>query len=257
MKMLKMGKKKVVAGVVTVGLLTGGGAVFGATDAGTNIKNWFDGVFQGEKAGVEAEYNKYWNGEIDELDKLVVTKKGEAKSDIDAKARKEISSKGKKIETQASEHVDAIKIESEKLEKYMNDEFTKLKKKADEDIYKAGTVWFQGAHGDLEKVTNELGDAAKADVQTKLDKITEQALTDVQDAIDSTKKELMEMLAKKSEATAADIKKIIDDRIFGITYQITAAANYMIDEQEEFIAELAANLETDAMNKMKDLVNGI
>lgn len=257
MKMLKMGKKKVIAGVVTVGLLTGGGAVFGATDAGTNIKNWFEGVFLGEKAGVEAQYNKYWDGEITELDKLVATKKSEGKTKIDVKARGEITAKGKKIALQASEHVDAIKIESKKLEKYMNDEFTKLKKKADEDINNAGTVWFQGAHADLEKVTNELGDAARADVETKLDKITDQALTDIQDAIDSTKKELLELLAKKSDATAVEIKELIDKSIFGITYQINAGANYMIQEQEGLIAALAASLETDAMKKMKDLVDGI
>lgn len=256
MSMLKTGKKKVVAGVVAVGVLTGGGAVFGATDGGTHLKNWFEGIFQEKKAGVEVEYNEYWDGEIAELDTLVGKQKTDAKLKLEAKKRTEMATKGKNITKEAAKHVSAIGVETKELEKYMNTEFEKLKTKVSDEIHVAGTEWFRGAHTDLEEITNELGEEARDTVQKGLDTATEMAIGDIQKAIDKAKAELTAQLATKSDATAKDIKDMIDERIFGVTYQITAAANYMVQEQEKLIADLAAELEDAAMQKMNDLVNG-
>lgn len=255
--MIKTVKGKVLAGTLAFGLVAGTGVAFGATDAGTQLKAWYDGQFGQASAKVNSDSDAYlkkglegMQGEIEVLKKESTNKILKIKDD-------EVASSTAKIDKQAKEHIDSITTKKIEIEGYMDSEFGKLKTEADDKIFKAGTDISAKAHKELGALTKQTGIIAQKSVQIELGAVKDRVVDEVEKAINAAKQDLQAQLDTKATATTEEIKGLVDKRVVEVRYFVTAAANFMVQEQQELIEKKAQAMEDSAMKAMEDLVSTI
>ena len=256
-EMIKTVKGKVIAGAMAFGLVAGTGIAYGASDAGQNLKAWYDGQFGKVSGNVKSDSDTYLQEGLDGVAGELEGLKRDATGKIFDSKDSEVLGSTATINKQAKEYIDSIGSKKTEIEGYMDAQFEKLKAEADETIFKAGNDFSAKAHSELETLTKKSGTMAQKSVQVELGAVTNRALDDIEKAIIAAKTDLGAQLDKKASATTEEIKGMIDNRVGEVRYFITGAANYMVQEQEELIATRAQQMEDAAKKQMDDLVNGI
>lgn len=255
--MIKTLKGKVIAGAVAVGLLSSAGVAFGASDAGANLKAWYDGQFGQASTKVNSDSDAYLNNGLDGLQGEVDGLKTDSTNKIFGSRDTEVASSTANIDKQAKEHIDSIANKKKEIEGYMDSQFGKLKSDADDTIFKAGTDFSAQAHKELASLTKQTGTMAQKSVQVELGAVKDRVVGEIEKAIKDAKDDLKAQLDTKANATTEEIKGLVDKRIGEVRYFVTAAANYMVQEQQELIEARALKMENDAKDAMQALVDGI
>lgn len=255
--MIKTVKGKVIAGVVTVGLLSGGGAAFGATDAGAGLKGWFDGQFKkSEKtiaadtlshsiagfAGFAGDVKDLKTGATTDINGTRDTKTGNATAGIDQAGKDYIS------------QVDAAKLE---IEGNIDEEFAKIKALADKSLKLTGSLAYGAAQYDLSKHTSKEGRAALAHVESEIEEQTNLSISELEEEIRATKNGLKTLLSQKSGATIENINQAVDTEITRILGKITEKTEELIAAQKTLISNKAAELESTAKQILEEKVNSL
>lgn len=255
--MIKTVKGKVIAGTLVFGLVTGGGVAFGATDAGAKLKTWYDGQFGQVSTKVISDSDAYLKKGLDGLQGEVDGLKTESTNKIFKTKDDEVASSTAKLDKKAKEYIDSIASKKKEIEGYMDSQFGKLKTDADATIFKAGTDFSAQAHKELEALTKKTGTMAQKAVEVELGAVKDRVIGEIEKAIKDAKDNLKAQLDTKANATTEEIKGLVDKRVWEVRYFVTAATNYMVQEQQELIEKRAQEMETEAMKQMENLVNGI
>lgn len=254
--MLKTLKGKVVASVAAV-LLLAGGTVFGASNAGEKLKEWFDTHFVKSAAVVVDESGSYLNDEMAGLEAELGGLTLDATNQIYNSRDTETKTAKANIVEAAEGHIESIKNTRENLETYMDEEFKSLKANAILTIENAQNKFKEDAEITMGRHTDILGQSALSHVNREITATTNQAIKDIEETISSVKGELLALLAKKADATTDEIKTLIDEAVGETLNNITDMTKRMVKKQTDDIEKKAAQMEEDAMIKMKDLIDGI
>ncbi|MFD1929204.1 hypothetical protein ACFSFY_14270 [Sporosarcina siberiensis] len=255
--MIKTLKGKLVAGTLVFGLVAGTGVAFGATDAGTNLKAWYDVQFGKASASIETEVATYAGSKVPGLVAEYNGLKSDATDSINEKGEFVAGVASGNIDAKSREHIDAIKEEQAHINTYLSGQFDSLSTFASGLINQAGVDAIKYAKGDLGKYTGDAGKTAKEKVETDVNAVTAQAIKDLEDTINEAKEQLQGQLDKETGLTVTEIKGLIDAKIIELRTKITTMKNALVKDQEKIITMTAKALQIAAEKAMQDLVNGI
>ncbi|QTD40818.1 hypothetical protein [Sporosarcina sp. Te-1] len=255
--MLKKAKGKVIAGTLVVGLVAGGGAVLGATDAGANLKAWYDAQFGKANEKITTEVANYGNSKIDGLLTEYNGLKADATSRIDSKGEfvGDVTKDG--IQKRSEEHIDAIKEQKAHIESYLGSQFDSLAQFANGLIEQSGKDALAYAESDLKQHAGDAGKVAGEKMEADIKAATADAIKDLEDTIRWAKEDLQAKLDKETDLTIEEIKAMIDAKIVELRGKVTALNNTFVKEQERVITMAGKALLLDAERQLDALVNGI
>jgi hypothetical protein len=254
---LKTVKGKIAAGTVAVALVSGMGAAFANTDAGTNLKNWYDGQFNSSVAKVNNDSLSYANGKVGALNSEYNTLKSGAVSSINSTRDTEISGTTTDINNAKQAHIDGVTAKQSEIEGYLSAQFDGVFSTANGFINIAGAQAQQYANRELTNVTGNTGGAALITVENDLTKITNDAKSELEMAIGKAKTELQTKLNSETTQTTDEVKAAIDTKIVELRELITAKKVELVEAQQKLITEKAAELEAAAKNDLDAIVSGI
>ncbi|SFQ55725.1 hypothetical protein SAMN05421670_2684 [Psychrobacillus psychrotolerans] len=251
--MLKTVKGKVIAGTVAVTLFAGAGAAFGASDAGTNLKSWYDGQFGNNKSAIEG----FAVGEVGDFNANLTTiyneRKAVASARIETTKGEQIDEKNSSITAQATEHIDSVNEKKNQISALMESQFDKLFKEANKSIQNTGNEALKNARTELPGYIEGLGTSAISGIDTELKETTEQAITELEAAIATAKGSLERELKTESDLTEKEIIAAITAKTAEVRQAIVELRNKLVIKQQELIVKEAKKLE----NKYKDQLQGI
>ena len=255
--MLKTVKGKVIAGTVAVTLFAGAGAAFGASNAGANLKAWYDGQFSNASGQIEEAVASNVEGRINGLVTEYNGLKTGATNSINDTKTEESTTKSKNISDEAQAHIDNINAEKAHIDTYLAGQFDSLRGFANGLINHAGTAALNYANNDLTAHTGTKGTAALGALETDLNTTTTQAKDDLHTAIDNAKNSLQAQLDAEETATTAEIIALIDAKINYLRTEITAKRDALVVVQQGLIKTKAGELEAAAKKSLQDIVDGI
>lgn len=255
--MIKTVKGKVIAGTLAFGLVAGGGVALGATDAGTNLKNWYDAQFGGATTDVRNEVAAHALGKVDGLTTEYNGLKTAATTSINTTGEMATAVGTSKINEQSAEHIAAINQQKAAIAGHMATQFDELSSYANGLINQAGAAGLQAATGDLAAHTGTKGTAALDAVTTDLNGVKGNAVSQLESAIATAKSDLQTQLATEKTSTVAEINGLIDAKIIELRQKITKIKNDLVKAQQDLITAKAIELENAAKAEMKSLVDGI
>ncbi|MCZ8537285.1 hypothetical protein M9R32_08845 [Paenisporosarcina quisquiliarum] len=255
--MLKTIKGKVIAGTVSVALLSSAGVAFANSSAGDNLENWYENQFGAASSdivdGVESHVTSNLNGWATEYAGLRAAAGTSIGNDRDA--AKELASTN--IDNRTQEHIDSINSMQIEIEGYMNGQFAALETAADTLILQAGNAATNYANNDLTGFTGSQGDAARASLITDLGNKQTEAVTALQTAIAEAKADLQGQLDANETATTQAIKDAIDAKIVELRGTITQKRDDLVAAQKVLIDAKALELENAAKAALQTVVDGI
>jgi hypothetical protein len=255
--MLKTIKSKVIAGTVSVVLLSSAGAAFASSNAGANLKDWYDGQFGVATSNIVGDVESNVTGRINGLATEYEGLKTAAGTSISTDGTNANTLASGNIETATQEHINSINAKQTQIEGYMDGQFAALKFAANGLINQAGNAALGYANNDLTTFTGAKGDAARSTLTTELEADTATAVSELELAIKEAKGDLQAQLDTKEEATTEAIIGLIDAKINSLRTTITQKRDDLVAAQKLLIDAKALELETAAKNQLQAVVNNI
>ncbi|WP_144510798.1 hypothetical protein [Bacillus sp. FJAT-22090] len=258
--MKKTVKRKVIAGTVVVGLLSGTGVAFGATDAGAGLKSWYDSQFRKASIEVATTTGKHSVEKFLEFGKETQNLKEDATTDINTTRDFATTTATDSINVEKDKYINSVKTKKEEIENNIENEFRKIEDKANSALKTTSKVAYGLAEYDLNKHTSAEGKEALKFLNNEIDKATNNALSELEKEINDTKAHLKTLLDKKSGATIESINKTVDDEITRILGLITTKTEQLVAAHQDAINKKAGELEAASKLKLeervKELING-
>lgn len=254
---LKTVKSKIVVGVIVVGLVSGVGAAFANTDAGQVLKDWYNRIFNQAVDNVEAEVTAYTEGQLENAQQEYEGLKNEATNQIDQTKDREIANAASGILKAKERHLQSLDGAKREIIENMLKQFYDVFVEGWLEINRLGEEAYNYANNDLRALTNEKGEEAVNQVTEQLTAAKEQALDELEAAIEEAKREIEENVNYFEAVTVNNLKREVNNKIDELRERITALKDQLVAEQETIIAQVADQLEADALASLDELVSGI
>ncbi|MCM3744059.1 hypothetical protein M3193_07875 [Sporosarcina luteola] len=256
MKMTPL-KKKIMAGTISVGLLSGVGMAFANKDVGGALKSWYDGVFDGAVGSMESQLGGYAAGKLPGLQNEYNGMKTDAEGSINSTRNYEINRASTAINTASQGYIGAVNTAKGQIMAGMGQDFHKIYTDAITELNRLGGVAQEYAKNDLEAFTGNKGQLALDKVQTDLDAAKTRAVSALDTAISNAKAAITTEINTQADTEVKTLKADIDKKIEELRGQITQIKNDLVEEQAELIRDKADELEQDAKEALDALVDGI
>lgn len=256
-QMLKTIKGKVIAGTVSVTLLAGAGAAFASSNAGANLKDWYDSQFNLASQSVSDQSLAYVNGKVDGLVTEYNGLKSDATTSINGTRDSSTTRANNVIASEKQAHIDAINSEKTAISGYMDNQFDGLSTYANGLINRVGEEATTYANQNLGAHTSTVGGEAVSQVTADLNTASANAVTELQTAISNAKSDLNTQLRTETNATVDEIKGLIDAKIVELRGTITQIKDDLVLAQQNLINEEALKQLNDAKADLESVVDGI
>ncbi|WP_062350280.1 hypothetical protein [Bacillus kwashiorkori] len=254
---LKTVKGKIVAGVATVGLLGGVGFAFANTDAGEQLRNWYEAQFNQSKAKVEAATDQYIQERTGELQAEYNDAKSNAGNDIDTKGNEESGRVQSEIENAKNSHLAALDGAKQEIMDSMGLQFYNLFQEGYLKIVQKANEAENFATNDLSAFTSQKGEAAIQKLTSEINTAKDAAVQDLQAAIEAAKAELTSELLTAEAYTKTSLQNQVDWAIEDLRETVEGIIADFVLAQQELIADAAAQLEAEAKAALDEVVSGI
>ena len=255
--MLKTIKGKVIAGTVSVVLLSSAGAAFANSDASSNLQNWYNAKFGEAKVSVIKDAATYSTGNLFWLGTENIGHKRDATSIIGDAKTLAINTSTTNINSESQKHILALNNKKDEILSGIGPQFDVISADATTAMNAAGDVTKALLIADLTRHTEGKGKEALKKVDEDLTSVKTVAVADLQTAINNAKNELTTKLNEEKNLTVTEIKAMIDAKIVELRKDITDSKEKMVEAQKALIATKALEYENAAKKEMEDLVNGI
>lgn len=255
--MKKALKTKVLAGTVTVALLSSAGFAFANTDAYGNLINWYDGQFKTTKESVNTQALNHAYGKVDGLKAEYQGIINGAKEDINGTRDEKIGEMSALINESKDAHVASVNNAKSDIEANMEAQFAGILSEGKSAIEFVSGEAYKYAFSDLTNKTGDVGNAAVEKVNFDINAVKGAAVDELEAAISNAKGDLTKQLGAASSATTEELKKAIDQAIIDLREDVTALVNKLVEDQQTIVKEAASDREEEAQKALKDLVDGI
>lgn len=257
MKMKMTIKKKIAAGTISVGLLSGLGLAFANTDAGEALKSWYSGVFNSAKAAIEQDVGQYAADQLPDLLDEYNGLKAVAEFDIGFTKDTETGRATDAINNAKNSHLASLSSAQAEIMAGMDLAFNNVYQEGWMRIQQAGDEAVRYATNDLTAFTGEHGAAAIGEMTSELNAVKEQAVSDLEDAIANAKATITAEVDSQTEITTNNLKTAVDFEINDVRNQVTVILDNLVAAQEALIEAKSLELENAAKAALDAVVSGI
>ncbi|SET08800.1 hypothetical protein SAMN05216389_105118 [Oceanobacillus limi] len=255
---LKTVKGKIIAGAVTVGVVSSVGFAFANTDAGEQLQQWYDAAFGNTVDSIEDEVTEYGEGLMPELEDEYNGMKEDATADINATRDSEITSAEDAIDAAKASHLESLGSTKEEILSGMGQQFY-------QDVFLPGYFEITAlaneaeefATNDLTDYTGAKGEEAVENVTDALNTARDGAVQELEDAIEAAKGAIESELANQEEITARNLKNQVDFAVRDVREAVNNLLDELVEEQQSIIADAAAELENEAIDALDEVVAGL
>jgi len=252
--MIKTVKGKVIAGVMAVALVSGGGAALGATDAGQGLKDWYNTQFNKSSGTIATDTLKHSATGFGGFAEDVKDLKSGATERINATRTQETNDAVRAIYFQGQEYIESVDVKDEEIRQNIDREFEEIERKANEVLSTTGKIALGLARADLQRHTGSEGRKALDHLEREINTQTDISIYDVSTVITDAKSGLLALLNTKSGVTIGNINAAVDAEIATILGVITTETEKLVTKQKDAITEAAAKLQAAAMKELDDEV---
>jgi hypothetical protein len=257
MKKGKSLKTKIIAGVVAVGVISGSGIAFANTDAGANLRAWYEGMFGETVSSIEGEVSAYGESKLPALEEEYEALKTEANVNIDLSRELATGESLEEIINAKLGHLESLDEEERAILENIGLEFYNVFLEGYFEIDRLKSEGLAYATNDLTTYTGEIGQEAINGMTTDINAARDGAVQELEDAIREAQEALAAELANQEEITVRNLKNQIDWRINDLRTEVTTLLDSLVAEQEAIIVAKAQELEDEAKAALDEVVNGI
>lgn len=257
MKVRKGLKKKLVVGVAAVGIVAGSGIALANTDAGAQLRAWYEGMFSNTVEDIEASVEEYGQSKLPGLQAEYEQLKATAQMDIDLTRELETGKSLSEIINAKISHLESLSEEEQAILAGIGLEFYNVFLDGYFEIQRVQQEGLDYANNDLTAYTGELGQEAMATMTSDINTARDQAVQELEEAIQQAQEQLAQALDTQEEITIRNLQNQIDWAIEDLRESVTSLLDGLVEEQEQIIIAHAQQLEDQAKAALDDVVNGI
>ncbi|MFD2044763.1 hypothetical protein ACFSTA_07590 [Ornithinibacillus salinisoli] len=250
-------KGKIVAGVLVAGVISGTGVAFANTDAGENLRQWYNGMFNQTVDNIEGEVTEYGESRMPELMEEYEGLKSEAELEIDLTRDMETNESLEEILAAKMSHIQSLDAEQQEILENIGLEFYNVYLDGFFEIQRLQGEGLEYATNDLTAFTDEVGQASVDQMTTDLNTARDEAVTDLEDAIREAQEALTAELENQEEIITRNLIQQVDWHINDLRTTVTELLNGLVEEQQAIIVAAAEELEADALEALDEVVSGI
>jgi hypothetical protein len=255
---MKIGLKgKIAAGVLVVGVVSGSSFAFANSDAGENLRAWYDNMLGQSVETIEADTEGYIDDQVPGLFDEYETLKEEAGIDIDLTRETETGESLDAIIAAKMSHIEAVDEEKAEILAGIQEQYYNVMLDGFFEIESVTQGWLDYATNDLTAFTGEAGEAAVTQMTTDVNAASNEAVQELEDAIQNAQDELAQAIDQQEDITINNLRNQVDWAIDDLRDQVEALLVGLVEEQQTIIADAAQGLEDDAIEALDDVVSGI
>ncbi|TKC16820.1 hypothetical protein [Robertmurraya kyonggiensis] len=247
-------KGKIVAGVVTVGLVSGVGAAFASTDIGAQLQSWYNGKFTSSAASMEKPLTDYVASKAGYIYSEGTKMVNGAKGAINGTRDTEKADSEATISNSADERIDALVEKKGIIFDGIDDQFDSIKGYALTLLDQLAAEGERQADNYLKGVTNSTGTAAVNDVNDHLTNVKNDAVGELNAEIAKAKTELLGELENQKNLTVGELKAAVDAKIAEVKSVLEGKLAGYVSAQQTLIQQKAADLEAAAETELDSAV---
>ncbi|MGM0838950.1 MAG: hypothetical protein ACQEV7_22665 [Bacillota bacterium] len=251
-------RKKLVAGTVAIGLVSGVGMTFASASAGSSLKQWYDGLFNDTKSSILADTQESANVAFENWAANTEQLKIGAGQKIDKTMETELTRVGAEIMSTKDEHLASLDAEKIQLLDNMNYQvYQNIFLEGYFAIQNQGDSAMDAVRGNFSDFTTATGQAAVNELTVELTNAKDSAVTELEDAIEQAKSELSAQLAMEEEVSRYNLESQITFKINDLREALTAIINGLVREQQNIITAKALELEAEAKASLDEVIGDI
>lgn len=255
---MKLGLKgKIAAGVLVVGVVSGSSFAFANTDAGENLRAWYDQMFGESVQTIEADTEAYMEDQVPDLIDEYEALKDEAGVDIDLTRATATGESLDEIVAAKLSHIEALDEEKAAILAGMQQQYYNVVLDGVFEIENVTAGWLDYATNDLTAFTGDAGEAALAEMTTEINAASDNAVQELEQAIQNAQDELAAAIDTHETMTITNLRNQVDWHIDDLRENVEALLEGLVEEQQNIIIAAAQDLEDDAINALDDVVSGI
>lgn len=236
---LNTGKKKVIAGATALALVTGAGFGLANTDAGQQLKNWYDVQFGAEKNLTIGQAGQYGIGKAKESWAKVEKDRDATVTGIETAGNSAVTTGSNEIDAAKQAHIKKLNDEKGSIEAGIKAQFDAVYDEGEALIdYYAGEGK-KAAEAELGTAAGKAGTDAVNKVNEELAAKAETAKGELREVIKAAKEDLKKQLKENREATVAELNKHTDAKAKEVLKQVTMTAKSLLIQHQEAITAAA------------------
>ncbi|MHA6251748.1 hypothetical protein [Oceanobacillus sp. CAU 1775] len=254
---LRTFKGKVVALLLTVGVITGAGAALASTNAGDQLKIWYDSMFNQTVDSIESDVGAYADDMAVELAEEYEDLKVAAGIDIDLGRELATGESLESIVQAKLEHLDELEEGQQEILENIGLQFYNVFLDGYFEIQRNTNEGLEYATNDLTEYVGDLSDSAIDQMTTDITSAQDQAVSDLEEAIRQAQDQLANELASQETVTTNNLYSQVNWAVEDLRTAVTGLLNDMVSEQQTVIVEKALELETEAKAALDAVISNI
>lgn len=257
MKLFKLTRKKVIAGVLAFSIISGLTFVLANTDAGEALRDWYNRLFNQKVDSAMDEANQYGESLMPGLLDEYADEKSHAEGMIDRKKAYEIGRSTKAIRAAKDAHLDSLDEARVEILDGMDLQFFQVFVEGVQEIERLGSEASQYVQSDLRDHFGSKRESTLTDIEVELTAIKNEALSDLETAIEEAKSEIESEVNTRSDVLVSNLKTRINHKVDELRREVRSIINGYTAEIEHAIVEKAAEMENEAKQAMDQLVSDL
>jgi hypothetical protein len=248
-------RKKLVAGTVAIGLISGVGLTFASANAGLSLKQWYEGLFNDTKSSILADTQETANEAFENWVANTEQLKIGAGQKIDQTMETELTRVGAEIMSTKDEHLASLDAEKKQLLDNMNYQvYQNIFLEGYFAIKNQGDSALDTVRGNFFDFTTATGQAAVNEMTVELTNAKDSAVSELEDAIEQAKSQLSAQLAMEEQVSRYNLERQITFTINDLREALTTIINGLVREQQNIITAKALELEAEAKASLDEVI---
>jgi vacuolar-type H+-ATPase subunit E/Vma4 len=254
---IKSFKGKVAVVGVGIIMLGSAGVAFASTDAGEQLRTWYNGMFDQSVSEIEADTEDYINDQIPGLEAEYEGLKEDAGVDINITRETATGEQLEEIVTAKLEHLGEIDAEQQAILAEIGLQFYNVYLDGYFEILNQADAALNYATTDLTDFTAGEGEAAVQQLTTDINQAKEEAVQELEDAIAAAQEALTTAIDSHQVSTTDNLKSQVNWAIDDLRDNVNVLLEGLVEDQQTLITTTADQLGQDAISALDEVVNGI
>ncbi|MCG1023846.1 hypothetical protein [Sutcliffiella horikoshii] len=251
-------KKKLVAGTVAVGLVSGVGLTFANASEDSPLRQWYNSIFGTTQQSILADNEANATAAFESWAANTEQLKAGAGLKINETMAAELTRAGTEIMTRKEGHLASLDAEKLALLDNMNYQvYQHIFLEGYFAIQNQGDAALGTVREGFRDYTSETGQAAVNEMTQELTSAKDSAVSELEGAIEQAKAELSAQLAMEEQVSRHNLERQITYKLNDLREALTSIINGLVREQQNIITAKALELEQEAKASLDEVMNSI